>query len=78
MAGDKAPTWRVAAGEDLKVMSNEGVSILAERHPRTGHVVIVFSEDVLEELRAAGMEPEEFIADAVARGALEEIPYLNC
>jgi hypothetical protein len=77
MAADKAPTWRVAAGEDLKVMSTEGVSIIAERHPVTGHVVFVFSEDVLEEIRAAGMEPDDFIADAVERGSLDDIPYLN-
>jgi hypothetical protein len=78
MAADDKPTWRVATGEDLKVMmSAEGVNIMAERHPRTGHVVFVFSEEVLEEFRAAGMEPDDFIADAVARGALEQIPYLN-
>ena len=80
MAVNDGLTWRLATVEEIEIMLTadvEPIGVMAERDPVSGQVVFVFALEMVEQLRAASMRPEDFIKEVVARGFVDDIPYLH-
>lgn len=80
MAANDEPTWRLATVAEIETMlsaDGEPIGVMAERDPVSGQVVFVFALEIVEQLRAANMRPEDFIKELVARGFADDIPYLH-
>ena len=81
MATHDEPTWRLATAAEIEMMmaadGGEPIGVMAERVPVSGQVVFVFALEMVEQLRAASMRPEDFIKELVARGFADDIPYLH-
>ena len=79
MATDDKPRWRLPTVAETKMMTSDGkpIGVMAARDPVTGRVEFIFSVEMVEQLRAANMKPGDFIAEAVARGFVDDIPYFH-
>jgi hypothetical protein len=76
--GDK-PTWRLATAAEAAMMASEAdpIGIMVERDPGTGCVVFIFAVETVDKLRLGDMEPDDFIAIAIADGVVDDLPIVH-
>ena len=77
MTANDQPTWRLPTADEKEMMASEEkpIGIMAERDRCGGRVVVIFTVETVEQLRAANMESEDFINEAVSRGFIDDIPF---